>query len=250
MNISPLAKCHHHHLPRSTKPSQAFPRLPPPKSQKKFKVTSPSSYQVHDVVSVILVEKFLQEAVHQGARGHVAPDDDVTPRKLLGEVTLPATSVAEKQMARRVVVLERGEHHCLKVQCCTRLGAGNRGNPPLGLVLGVLAACTHRVLAAEVEQMVELVQLSRYHEEEEPHQQDDRHSGLCVRRADVAVSDRAARTKGAATKREGSPRSDAESQSRARKTNMCGWSSRAMCCGTYGSAPQCNGLPGSGSQTQ
>lgn len=48
---------------------------------------------------------------------------------------------------------------------------------------------THRVLAAEIEQLVECVQLSRYHEEEEAHQQHDRQPRLGIWGADIAVSD-------------------------------------------------------------
>lgn len=202
-------------IPPSTPSNPSSPPPALPESQMNFRATSPLSYQVHDVVSVILVEKLLQEAVHQCARGHVAPDDDVTPRKLLGEKTLPVTSVAERQVARRMLCLR--EVSAIACKYHPRLGAGVRGNPSLGLVLGVLAARTHRVLAAEVEQMVELVELPRYHEEEEPHQQDDRHPGLCVRRADIAVSDRTAKVKGATIKRGESPRSDAKPQSRARQ---------------------------------
>lgn len=51
---------------------------------------------------------------------------------------------------------------------------------------------THGILAAEVEQVVKLVELSRDHKEEESDQQHDRQPGLCVRRANVTISDRAA----------------------------------------------------------
>lgn len=51
---------------------------------------------------------------------------------------------------------------------------------------------THGVLAAEVEEVVELVELSRDHEEEKPHQENDRQPRLCVRRANIAIPDRAA----------------------------------------------------------
>lgn len=58
-----------------------------------------------------------------------------------------------------------------------------------------VAWSTHGVLAAEVEQVVELVELPRYHEEEEPDQEDDRQAGLRVRRAYVTVADRAVQQK-------------------------------------------------------
>lgn len=61
---------------------------------------------------------------------------------------------------------------------------------------------THGVLAAEVEQVVELVELPRYHEEEESDQQDDRQPGLRVRRAYVAVADRAIKNKKKERKKE------------------------------------------------
>lgn len=57
-----------------------------------------------------------------------------------------------------------------------------------------VGSSTHGILAAEVEEVVELVELSRDHEEEEPHQKNDRHSGLCVRRANIAIPDSAAQS--------------------------------------------------------
>ena len=51
---------------------------------------------------------------------------------------------------------------------------------------------THGVLAAEVKEVVELVELSRDHEEEESYQKNDRQPGLCVRRANIAIPNRAA----------------------------------------------------------
>ena len=85
---------------------------------------TPSSYHVQDVVSVILVEKFVQEVSHERARSDVAPDNDVTPGKLLREKPLSTTSVAEgnREMARRVAVRTNGAAEMCSCMYCTRRG--------------------------------------------------------------------------------------------------------------------------------
>lgn len=51
---------------------------------------------------------------------------------------------------------------------------------------------SHSVFAAEIQQLVELVDFAGYHDKEKPHQQNNNQPRLRIRRADVAVPDGAA----------------------------------------------------------